>query len=367
MDAERFSCKWATEQVNKTKITHKQKQNLQDRIRTITAIKNGISSKDIIVQLRQGSLIIEAEKDTPGVEWPNATEVAQAIDEVLAGEPSMGDRIQGYTWSNEKEEKGLRLITEKTINLTKFFGEQDSKNQIPYMKWARQLKGFIGTKGEEGAKLVAAMNWAETKKRNEIINDDIAERNAPRDSVKQLELLIRNWTDGLADKTVTYNVKNGLDAWRELHNEQLPEAKHRPQLLMNEFHNLSKASTVAELKHWIREIERITALWSETTDEGVQFDEQVKMSKLRTIIPTGIFNHIAIQASECPDYDSLVSLIETQIMDPVTGLSRGEKMPGLNELGGRKGHRRATGTNWRRSRPRSRGTNHRHGTIQRKV
>ena len=63
---------------------------------------------------------------------------------------------------------------------------------------------------------------------------------------------------------------------------------------MNEFHNLTKASTIAELKHRIREMERITALWSETTDEGVQFDEQVKMSKLRTIVPTGIFTHIAI-------------------------------------------------------------------------
>ena len=100
-----------------------------------------------MVQLLQGSLIIEAETDTPGVEWPGPAEVAEAIDEVLSGEPSMGDRIQGYSWSKDKEEKGLRLITEKTINLSKFFGEQDSKNQIPYMKWARQLKGFIETKG----------------------------------------------------------------------------------------------------------------------------------------------------------------------------------------------------------------------------
>ena len=97
------------------------------------------------------------------------------------------------------------------------------------------------------------------------------------------------------------------------------QAKHRAQLLMNEFHNLSKATTIVELKNRIREIERITAQWSETTDEGVQFDEQVKMSKLRTIVPTGIFDYIAIQAAECPDYDSLGTLIETQIMDPVTG------------------------------------------------
>ena len=83
-------------------------------------------------------------------------------------------------------------------------------------------------------------------------------------------------------------------------------------------------------------MERITARWSETTDEGMQFDEQVKMSKLRTIVPTGIFNYIAIQAAECPDYDSLVALIETQIMDPVTGLSRGEKTPGRNEIGQQK-------------------------------
>ena len=89
---------------------------------------------------------------------------------------------------------------------------------------------------------------------------------------------------------------------------------------MNEFHNLTKSNTIGKLKHRIREIERITALWSETSDEGIQFDEQVKMSKLRTIVPTNIFNFIAIQAAERPDYDSLVALIETQIMDPVTGI-----------------------------------------------
>ena len=60
------------------------------------------------------------------------------------------------------------------------------------------------------------------------------------------------------------------------------------------------------------------------------------MSKLNTIVPTNIFNFIAIQAAGCPDYDCLVALIETQIMDPVTGLSRGEKMPGLNGLGAEK-------------------------------
>ena len=50
------------------------------------------------------------------------------------------------------------------------------------------------------------------------------------------------------------------------------------------------------------------------------------------IVPTSIFNYIAIRAAECANYDSLVTLIETQTMDPITGLSRGEKTPSLNEL-----------------------------------
>ena len=119
---------------------------------------------------------------------------------------------------------------------------------------------MIQTKGAEGAKLVVAMEWAETA-RNEIINDEVVERTASRDSTKLLELLIRNWTDGLADKIVTYNVTKGLGAWRKLHSEHLPEVEHRAQLLMNEFHNLTKTnSTIVELKHRVRKIERITAL-----------------------------------------------------------------------------------------------------------
>ena len=99
-----------------------------------------------------------------------------AIEEAIAGVPTMGDHIQGYAGRADGERTGIKLITEKTINHTKFFGEQDSKNQIPYMKWARQIKGFIETKGAEGTTLVAAMAWAESKRRNEVIPDEAAER-----------------------------------------------------------------------------------------------------------------------------------------------------------------------------------------------
>ena len=39
---------------------------------------------------------------------------------------------------------------------------------------------------------------------------------------KQLQLLMNNWTDGMADKTISYEVCNVLDSWRKLHHQHLP-------------------------------------------------------------------------------------------------------------------------------------------------
>ena len=87
----------------------------------MTANKKGLHTRDVIVQPMQGSLTIEAETDTPGVQWPGPEEIAAAINEVLSGEPSMRDGIQGYAVTSQKGHGGIRLFTEKTINLTKFF------------------------------------------------------------------------------------------------------------------------------------------------------------------------------------------------------------------------------------------------------
>ena len=56
------------------------------------------------------------------------------------------------------------------------------------------------------------------------------------------------------------------------------------------------------------------------------------MSKLKTIIPQTVYNYIAVEAKKCTTYEQLVQLVETQTMDPVTGITRGDKLPGLNGL-----------------------------------
>ena len=147
---------------------------------------------------------------------------------------------------------------------------------------------------------------------------------------KQLMLLMKNWTAGMAEEAITYNVKNGIDAWRKLYYNQLPEIEHQKTLLMNEFNALVKTNTIADMKVKIQSIERITALWTEKADQT--FDENVKVSKLRTIIPTTLYQFIAIEANKTNKHEELVQLVETQIMDPITGQARGGKSPALNAL-----------------------------------
>ena len=48
---------------------------------------------------------------------------------------------------------GFRFVTEKSLNLTKLHGEQDSRNKISYTKWARQIKDFSESKGADGKAL----------------------------------------------------------------------------------------------------------------------------------------------------------------------------------------------------------------------
>ena len=147
---------------------------------------------------------------------------------------------------------------------------------------------------------------------------------------KQLMLLMGNWTAGLVEEAITYNVKNGLDAWRKLYHNQLPEIENQKQLSMNEFHSLVKATTVPELKLRMSSIERLTSLWTEKADQT--FDEHSKVSKLRMVIPNSVYQFTAVEANKTKAYDELAQLVETQIMDPGTGLARWEKNPVLNAV-----------------------------------
>ena len=67
-------------------------------------------------------------------------------------------------------------------------------------------------------------------------------------TLKQLHLLMQDWTAGSAEKVVMYNVANGFDAWRKFYYDQLPAVEHQKQMLWNEFHHLSKASGLKEIR-----------------------------------------------------------------------------------------------------------------------
>ena len=62
--------------------------------------------------------------------------------------------------------------------------------------------------------------------------------------------------DGVAEKVITYNVKNALDAWRKLYHHQLPEIEHRKQILTNEFNKLGSAHKV-DMRSKMHDIPRV--------------------------------------------------------------------------------------------------------------
>ena len=62
---------------------------------------------------------------------------------------------------------------------------------------------------------------------------------------------MQNWTDGSAEKVIMYNVANGLDAWRKPCHDQLPAVEHKKQMLLNEFHHLSTATSLKDTRERI--------------------------------------------------------------------------------------------------------------------
>ena len=71
---------------------------------------------------------------------------------------------------------------------------------------------------------------------------------------------------------IAYGIKNGLDEWRKLYHNQLPEVEHQKQNLLQEFSQLKMAKNNDELLGTMQDIGRITAKYSEV-EEGLVFDD----------------------------------------------------------------------------------------------
>ena len=55
-------------------------------------------------------------------------------------------------------------------------------------------------------------------------------------------------------------------------------------------------------------------------------------TKQTRAIPTESYKSIAIPARKRDSYEELIQIIEAQMLDPLTGMARGEKAPGLSGL-----------------------------------
>ena len=75
----------------------------------------------------------------------------------------------------------------------------------------------------------------------------------------------------------------------------------------------------------MRQMERNTSWRTKLPDSD--FDEGQKLAKFTTITPTYIYTYIAIAARNCEQHGEQVQPVEAQLLDPLTGLARGDKPP----------------------------------------
>ena len=161
----------------------------------------------------------------------------------------------------------VKLINEKNIKIEDFHGIQDARNQVPYLQRARQMTNFIKTQGAPGTELVEAMDWAVNQDRLSTFTEAKIHEQYPAMALTQtlhvLQLFIENHIKGHARDVVTTDPTNGLDSWRKLYNDQLPDKEFQIQRLKEEHYQLTKARSIKEFRETQGEFDRIIARWTE--------------------------------------------------------------------------------------------------------
>ena len=94
-------------------------------------------------------------------------------------------------------------------------------------------------------------------------------------------------------------------------------------MLMNELNGLKKAEPLADFNARVQDIERVTFRWADLPQ--TPFNEGHKLSKLKMLLPTTVYNYIAVNLRNVTTHDEIIQLIEAQTKDPTTGLMRSEK------------------------------------------
>lgn len=202
-------------------------------------------------------------------------------DGVEEHRPSMAERAQtdlGHTsgtfglegdseptgHDGHHQSRGLRLMIRKYLNMLKFSGEQVKTNKVHYSTWSKNIKDHLEPTGPDGIELVKAMMRAVSSGRNTKVTDAMVEQRFSRSHqhghVNQLQLLMKNWTGGQADKTISYDVHNGIDSRRKLHHQHLPDTAHQQETFMQELNNPKLATDIEQLRERMQERERITPL-----------------------------------------------------------------------------------------------------------
>ena len=143
----------------------------------------------------------------------------------------------------------VKFINETIIKIEDFHGIQDSRNQVPYLQWARQMKNFIKTRGAPGVELVKAMDWAVSQDRHASLTEDKIHYQFPvmplDDALHILQLFIEKHTKGHARDVVTIEPTNGLDSWRKSYNDRLPDKEFQIQELKEKQLSQKKNTRIA--------------------------------------------------------------------------------------------------------------------------
>ena len=168
-------------------------------------------------------------------------------DPLMASDHWRPTGVHDSVISHNPTEPSVTLVTEKNLRIDIFHGTQDSRNQVPYLRWARQMTNYVRTKGSQGVELANAMEWS-TKQSREILTRDKIRVKFPmidlQGSLHSLMLFIENNTKGEAAEVVaTADHRNGLDAWRKLCHDQLPFEQYQVQRLKEQQRAASHVKT----------------------------------------------------------------------------------------------------------------------------
>ena len=198
------------------------------------------------------------------------------------------------------------LVTEKDVIIKKFAGGEDDHE--PFLKWIKGIRRYIDNKivnPQELEAITMAMEWAEEQ--GDLIGEDKKKKYFASNGVNgirldtQLKELLLAQTEGRANALVE-KAFGGLDAWWRLKDRYLVRHTQKVSLMYQDFHSIKAVARISDIPAFLDDVDEKVMKIEEAEGGDYKFDDQHKLGKLKTCLPSDLLERIGHEIDDSTTY-----------------------------------------------------------------